>query len=177
MNELQSGAAHGHRSLMKRWLPFPLLWALLLIMWLLLNQTLAAAHIVLGALVALAATLALRVLQLPQPGMRRPRSALALLGVVAIDIVRSNIAVGRIVLHPGVRERTSQFLEIPLELRNPAALAALACIITATPGTAWARYESTRRVLTLHILDLIDEEAWIRTIKDRYERRLLEIFE
>jgi multicomponent K+:H+ antiporter subunit E len=68
-------------------------------------------------------------------------------------------------------------VQIPLELRHPAALAALACIITATPGTAWARYDSVRGVLTMHILDLIDDETWIRTIKERYERRLLEIFE
>ena len=33
------------------------------------------------------------------------------------------------------------------------------------------------RVLTIHVLDLIDESEWIRTIKNRYERRLLEIFE
>ena len=32
-------------------------------------------------------------------------------------------------------------------------------------------------MLTIHVLDLIDEKSWIHTIKDRYERRLLEIFE
>jgi multicomponent K+:H+ antiporter subunit E len=85
--------------------------------------------------------------------------------------------VARIVLNPRHRGQTSGFLDIPLELRHPAGLAVLACIITATPGTAWARYDSARSVLTLHILDLIDEEAWIRTIKGRYERRLQEIFE
>ncbi len=36
---------------MKRWLPFPLLSLALLAMWLLLNQTLAAGHVVLGALI------------------------------------------------------------------------------------------------------------------------------
>ena len=29
----------------------------------------------------------------------------------------------------------------------------------------------------LHVLDLVDEETWVRLIKDRYERRLMEIFE
>jgi multicomponent K+:H+ antiporter subunit E len=28
----------------------------------------------------------------------------------------------------------------------------------------------------MHILDLVDEETWLRTIKHRYERRLMEIF-
>ena len=162
---------------MKRWLPFPVAWALLLAMWLVLNRTLAAGDVILGAAVALAATLGLRALQAPQVVLRRPRAALELAWLVLGDIVRSNIAVGRIVVHPATRNQTSGFLHIPLELRNPVGLAALACIITACPGTAWARYDSTRSVLVMHILDLVDEETWIHTIKDRYERRLLEIFQ
>jgi multicomponent K+:H+ antiporter subunit E len=162
---------------MRRWLPFPLLWALLLAMWLLLNRTLAPGDVILGALVAFAATLAFSVLQSPQGSVRRPAVVGRLLGLVLADVVRSNIAVARIVMHPGTRHRVSGFVTIPLELRDPAGLAALACIITATPGTAWARYDSSRGMLTIHVLDLVDETSWIRIIKDRYERRLLEIFE
>ena len=29
----------------------------------------------------------------------------------------------------------------------------------------------------MHVLDLVDEETWVRTIKGRYERLLMEIFE
>ncbi len=162
---------------MKRWLPFPLLSLALLAMWLLLNRTLAAEHIVLGALIAFGAALALVALQAPQRGLKRPAAIVRLAWRVLVDIVRSNIAVARIVLQPGHRRRTSGFLEIPLALRHPDGLMVLACIITSTPGTAWARYDSARGMLTLHIFDLIDEEEWIRTIKDRYERQLLEIFE
>ena len=31
--------------------------------------------------------------------------------------------------------------------------------------------------MLLHVLDLIDEEEWVRIIKDKWERRLMEIFE
>jgi multicomponent K+:H+ antiporter subunit E len=62
-------------------------------------------------------------------------------------------------------------------VRHPGGLAALACIITATPGTSWARYDAARNTLTIHVLDLVDEEAWVRLFKGRYERRLMEIFE
>ena len=162
---------------MKRRLPFPLLWVLLVAMWLALNETLASAHLLLGAGVALAAILALSVLQEPQTRLRRPRLAAELLWLVLTDVVRSNIAVARIVLRIGTRKQTAGFLEIPLTLRNPVGLAALACIITSTPGTAWAGYDPGSGVLTMHVLDLVDDETWVRTIKDRYERRLLEIFE
>jgi multicomponent K+:H+ antiporter subunit E len=169
---------------MKRWLPFPLLWLLLLLLWLLLNQTLWVGHVLLGGVLAAGACHALRRLRTPREGgasapliLRRAGAAATLSWHVAVDIVRSNIAVARIVLHRGTRKQTAGFLEIPLALHDPLGLALLACIITATPGTAWARYEGDRGVLTLHILDLVDEEFWIATIKGRYESRLIEIFE
>lgn len=162
---------------MRRWLPFPLLWAALVAMWLVLYETAAAGQIVLGAAVALVAVRGLRALQEPQTRVRRPRVAVALLRDVLLDIVRSNIAVARIVLNPRARGRTAGFVDIPLDMRNPVGLAALACIVTATPGSTWAGYNSGSGVLTLHILDLVDEDTWLHTIKDRYERRLMEIFE
>jgi multicomponent K+:H+ antiporter subunit E len=71
----------------------------------------------------------------------------------------------------------SGFVQIPLELRDPHGLAALATIITATPGTVWAGLSPDESSLTLHILDLEDEQKWIRYIKDRFERPLMRIFE
>jgi multicomponent K+:H+ antiporter subunit E len=103
-------------------------------------------------------------------------SAAMLIWLVFVDIVRSNIAVLRIALRLPAPGRVAGFLAIPLELRDPRGLAALACIVTATPGTSWAHYEAAANVLTLHVLDLVDEEAWVRQFKDRYERRLMEIF-
>jgi multicomponent K+:H+ antiporter subunit E len=162
---------------MKRWMPFPLLWLALVAVWLLLNQSLAAGDVALAAVVAYGATLALAVLEPVKVVVRRPRTLAALAWAVLADIVRSNIAVARIVLDRGTRNQTAGFVHVPLDLRHPAGLAVLACIVTATPGTAWARYDSARSMLTLHILDLVDEQTWIQTVKDRYERRLLEIFE
>ena len=162
---------------MSRWLPFPLFSVALAALWLLLSQSLEPAHLLLGALAGLGGGLLLRQLQLPMQRVRRRfGTALKLLWMIFADIVRSNIAVGRIVFYPYVGGRTSGFLDLPLELRHPGGLAVLACIVTATPGTSWARYDAKRNVLTLHILDLVDEEAWIELFKGRYEKALLEIF-
>ncbi|MPZ47246.1 MAG: Na+/H+ antiporter subunit E [Betaproteobacteria bacterium] len=161
---------------MRTWLPYSLLTACLTVVWLLLTQTLAAAHWLLGFWIAVAAALGYASLRPPRTPVRRLRVVLGLAFVVTADIVRSNLAVARIVIHARTRGRSAGFLDIPLELRSPAGLATLACIVTATPGTAWAGYDSSSGVLTLHILDLIDESEWIAVIKERYECRLLEIF-
>lgn len=39
------------------------------------------------------------------------------------------------------------------------------------------QHDARRHVILIHVLDLIDEQEWIRLIKDRYERLLMEIFE
>lgn len=162
---------------MTRLLPAPLLSLSLLVLWLLLNQTLSSGHVVLGTALAIFGPIVLTALDLPKATIRRPEAVLRLSFLVLADIVRSNIAVARIILGPRPRNQTSGFLDIPLDMRDPYALATLACIITATPGTLWAHFDSTTGVLTIHALDLVDESAWIRTIKHRYERLLKEIFE
>jgi multicomponent K+:H+ antiporter subunit E len=155
-----------------------LLFLALVALWLLLNQSLDPGDALLGAALALGGTLAFARLQPPASGLRfRPRVLVELLGLVLADIVRSNLAVARIVLGLHRAKRTAGFLSMPLELRDPRGLAVMACIITATPGTSWARYDAARSILTIHVLDLVDEAAWIRLFKHRYERRLLEIFQ
>lgn len=165
---------------MRRWLPFPLLSAGLLAMWLLLNQSVAVGDILLGCIFALCGPW---LLMAPRPPASRHRRlwragvAVRLFFVVLTDIVRSNGAVAAIVLGWPRRRQTAGFLDIPLDLRSRYGLAALACIITSTPGTLWVAFDPDHGILTLHILDLVDENVWIDTIKGRYERRLLEIFE
>lgn len=162
---------------MRRWLPFPLLAAALVAMWLLLNESIALGTFVLGGALALGASLALTALDLPKAGFRRPGAALKLAAVVLIEIIRSNNAVARIILRPGTQGRRSGFVRVPLDTRNPYSLTALACIITATPGTIWVEYDSNDNTMLLHVLDLIDEDLWVKIIKERYESRLMEIFE
>jgi multicomponent K+:H+ antiporter subunit E len=158
-------------------LPHPLVSAGLLALWLLLNVSMSFGHILLGSAVALAGGWSLSALRPPKARIGRPGAILRLVSRVFVDVVRSNVAVARIVLGLGGRERTSGFVNIPLDLRDPYGLAALACIITSTPGTLWVKHDPATGMLTIHVLDLIDETQWIRTIKGRYERLLLEIFE
>lgn len=162
---------------MKRRLPLSLLAGALLLMWLLLVGSATPGAILLGLVLSVTAVWLLLVLEPPRTSLRRPLTALKLFWVVLVEVFRSNNAVARIILSPQTRGRTSGFVRIPLDMRNPYGLTMLACIVTATPGTVWAEYNSADRTMLLHVLDLIDEEQWVRIIKDRYERRLMEIFE
>jgi multicomponent K+:H+ antiporter subunit E len=150
----------------------------LVAMWLLLNSSVSLGQVLLGLIIAVLLMLAAAQLRPLHPRLRYLWMAVPLIFTVVIDIIRSNIGVARVVLGL-VRARSvhAGFVHIPLELRDPHALAILAAIITSTPGTSWAGVSDDGSMLKLHVLDLKDESEWIRTIKQRYERPLMRMFE
>ncbi|WP_278393018.1 Na+/H+ antiporter subunit E [Sphingobium yanoikuyae] len=160
---------------MRRLLPYPLLALALFGMWILLTGF-SPGHVVIAAAVGTLGAQIMRRLSPEQPRIRFNRAVVKLAALVIADIVRSNIAVGRIILFSPT-DRRSGFIELPIALRDPYALAALAIIITATPGTLWLQHDVRKNAVLIHVLDLVDEDQWIALIKSRYEPLLMEIFE
>ena len=161
---------------MTRILPHPLLSAALILMWLLLTRF-SLGHLVLGSAIAVLAGLALARIEPDAPRIRSWTALFRLVGIVSVDIVRSNWAVARLMLTNGRHgARTSAFVVIPLRLRDPVPLALLAVILTATPGTAWLEHDREAGTLLLHVFDMIDEDEWRVLIRDRYEALLMEAF-
>ena len=156
-------------------LPYPLLSASLVIMWLALNGF-TLGHLILGCIVAVFASWGMASLRPAKPRLKKWYLLPKLVGIVLYDIVRSNIAVASILITGGKRKHKSGFITVPLDLENPTALAVLAVIVTSTPGTAWLEYNSLSRTVLIHVLDLVDEAAWQVLIKTRYEALLMEIF-
>lgn len=162
---------------MRRWFPHPTMSFLVLGIWLVLNQSLAAGHLLLGSLLGLGLGAAFARLHPPPLRIRNRLTLAKLFFTVVGDVIRSNIALVRIIIGGRTSKVTSGFVAIPLQLTDPYGLAVLACIITATPGTIWMSYRATPGVLLIHVFDLIDEQEWIDTITDRYERPLREVFQ
>jgi len=162
--------------MIRRWLPHPLLSTLLALAWVVLNQSLSPGTLLLGVVLGVALGRVFAMLEPPRARVRHPGVAVRLLFRVIGDIVRSNIAVARLVLW-GNRDVHSGFVAIPLTLTDHYGLAVLSCIITSTPGTVWVSYDPPSNLLLIHVLDLQDHDAWIRNIQQRYERPLREIFE
>lgn len=161
---------------MTRFLPHPLLSAALVLMWLMLTRF-SLGNLILGSVLAVLAGVALARIEPKAPRIRSWRALFRLIGIVSVDIVRSNWAVAWLILSNGRGgERTSAFVSIPLRLQEPVPLALLAIILTATPGTAWLEYDREAGTLLLHVFDMIDEEEWRILIRDRYEALLMEAF-
>lgn len=161
--------------MIRRALPFPLLTLALLAMWILLTGF-SPGHMLFGAAVAVLVSRTMLSLRPERPTLRLGRAAVRLALIVFVDIIRSNIAIATIILlRPP--ERNSGFVELSTALRSPDALAMLAIIITATPGSLWVQHDAHRHIILIHVLDLVDEQQWARLIQERYEKLLIEIFE
>ncbi len=162
---------------MKRLFPAPLLSIALAGMWLLLNHSLSAGHLILAAIVGVAIPLLTRELRPLPVRVRRPGTILRLALSVLVDTSLSNLNVVRFLMFKSQRKHPPGFVQIPLDLRDANGLAVLAVIVCITPGTSWAELSLDRSILMLHVLELDSHEAVIGHIKQRYERPLMEIFE
>jgi multicomponent K+:H+ antiporter subunit E len=163
--------------MIKRWIPSPPLSIALFIVWLLLNQSLHLATMLLAAVLAIIVPLITKGLRPAPVRMRRPGVALRLSVRVLYDLLHSACSVARALLTRPSSDIAGAFVHIPLDVRDPNALAALAMICCLTPGTAWGEVSFDRTTLLIHVFDLKDEQAFIDLIKHRYERPLMEIFE
>ena len=162
---------------MKKLFPAPLVSAALFVMWLVLNHSVSAGHLILALILALVLPAMFRELRPQKVRVHHPVTILRLCFTVVADTTASNLAVLRFLLLPSQRQHPAGFVRIPLELRDRNGLAVLAMIVCITPGTSWAELTLDRSVLLLHVLEVDDEQAIIDHVKTRYERPLMEIFE
>jgi multicomponent K+:H+ antiporter subunit E len=161
---------------MKRLLPAPILSAALFAIWLVLNPSGSPGNVVIGGVLAIAMPLLAAPFSTSPARVRRPGVVLRLIAAVFYDVVTSNLEVAWSVV-TGARATRAAFVRIPLELRDPNGLAALAIITTVVPGTVWSELAPDRSAVLLHVLDVADEATFVAQFKSRYERPLREIFE
>lgn len=145
--------------------------------WLVLNDSLAPADLVIAALVALVVPWLASPLRPWGGPMRRPLVLARLVLRVGHDVILSALQVGKGTLQPRSRPPKGLFIVVPLELRNAQALASLAVITTVVPGSLWSELAPDRSAVLLHVFGVDDEAAYVRDFKARYEQPLKEIFE
>ena len=156
-------------------LPHPGLSFLLMLLWLLLSNSAAPGHLVLGTLMGVLIPLFTRRFWPERVGLSHPGLMLRFAGRVVLDIVLANFAVARVVLGPRSAVRPA-FVRVPLDIQGDFPITVLASVVSLTPGTVSADIDAERRHLLVHALSVADTEALVREIKARYEAPIKEIF-
>ena len=164
------------RSHRPGWLAHPVLSLVLAALWLLMQQSLAPAHLLSAAVLALVVPRLVHGFLGPASRVHSVPAAARLMGVVLWDIVVSNVAVARIVLNPAARPQPG-WVRVPLDTRHATAVTLFASIITMTPGTVSCVVDDEHWEILVHALDCDDPQAMAQQMKQRYESPLREIFE
>jgi len=163
--------------MIRRLAPQPVLTLALAGLWMLLANEISAGALVLGLVIGLAIPLVTARYWPDGVAPRRPLLLLPYAALVLWDIVLSNVEVARLVLFRRGESLPSRFVTVPLDLGRADAIAMLAATITMTPGTVSADLSADGRSLLVHCLSAADPDDVVAGIKQRYERRLKEIFE
>ncbi len=159
------------------WLfPHPLLTVIITIVWVMLQNSVSAGMVVFGVILGIIIPRATAVWWPDRPSGFRAGKMLGYIGIVVWDIIVANIQVAWIILTKSNAAMKPAWVEVPLDLKTPEAITILAGTITLTPGTVSADLSNEGRSLLVHALDTDDPQAVCDEIKNRYERRLKEIF-
>ncbi|MFY0646978.1 Na+/H+ antiporter subunit E [Sulfitobacter geojensis] len=160
-----------------RWLlPHPLLTLLLAVVWILLQNEFSAGMALFGVILGIVITKATAIWWPERPGGVHLGRLFSYAMIVLWDIIVANIQVAWIVLTKPNAALRPAWIVIPLELTTPEAITVLAGTITLTPGTVSADLSDEGHSLLVHVLHTEDPDSDRDEIKDRYERRLKEIF-
>lgn len=163
--------------MIRKLFPHPHLTILLTLVWAMLNDSISPGTLVFGLIVGMGIPLLTAPYWPDRSAMRIGLPLVEFCLVVIWDIIVASITVaGQVLFVPNARLRPA-WLAIPIDLRRPEAITALAGTITMTPGTLTAEISADGRVLLVHCLHAPDPDAVRDQIKSRYERRLKEIFE
>lgn len=160
-----------------RLLPHPWLTALLTVVWLLLINTVSLGDVLLGLVLGVVIPVVTAPYWPDRPRIRHPFKIAAYGLIVIWDVIKANVIVAGLILFRRNEDLQSRFIAVPIDLESPEAITVLAGTITMTPGTLTADTSACGRALLIHCLHAPDPEAVVAEIKDRYERRLKEIFE
>lgn len=163
--------------LISRIFPHPLLTGLLTLVWLLLVNSYSPNSLLFGLMLGIVIPFLTRPFWPDRPVLHHPLKIAEYILIVLWDIAVANVVVAGIVLFKRNASRSPAWISIPLELKSPEAITVLAGTITLTPGTVSADLSAEGHFLLVHCLDAPDPDGVRDEIKERYERRLMEIFQ
>lgn len=163
------------KLILDKMLPHPILSLILWLIWLLLNNTVAAGHVVLGLIFAILIPLLTASFWPEKVRIKAPLTLLKFLGTVLWDIVMANLIVAKLILGRNDNLKPA-FFHIELDIQNPLGISFLANTISLTPGTVSCDLTADRSCLLVHALHAENISDTIKHIKQRYETPLIKVF-
>lgn len=106
--------------------------------------------------------------------LHRVNAVIALLLIFIKELVLSNIAVLKVVLKPKLDMKPGIFA-LPTVLEKDWEITVLANLITLTPGTLVVDISPDNKILYVHAMDIDDVDDAINSIKNTFEKAIMEV--
>ncbi len=90
------------------------------------------------------------------------------------ELIKANLQVAYEVMTPGLRVSPG-IIRVPLDVETDFEISLLANLITLTPGTLSLDVSKDNKVLYVHTMYVEDKEEFIASIKNGFEKRILQI--
>jgi multicomponent Na+:H+ antiporter subunit E len=101
-------------------------------------------------------------------------AVLNLIYIFTLELILSNISVLKAVLRPKLNIKPGIFA-FPTELKEDWEITMLANLITLTPGTLVVDLSPDNRILYVHAMDITDADEAIQSIKNTFEKAIMEV--
>ena len=108
----------------------------------------------------------------------RQAGRIGVLGLLFLkELFLSAIRVAVLVVRPDIGSVRPAIIAFPLTARTDAEITLLANLITLTPGTLSVDVSEDRKHLYIHAIDVADRDALIRSIREGFEKKVMEALE
>ncbi|MFA1643774.1 Na+/H+ antiporter subunit E [Chryseomicrobium imtechense] len=142
--------------------------------WMFLSNSFSAATFIIGYILGLVMLFMLRRFFSTRFYMERVVAVAKLLLLFLKELIVSNIAVLRVILKPKMDIKPAIF-ELETKLTEDWEITLLSMLITLTPGTVVINISEDRTKLYVHTLDLEDVDNAVNSIRNTFEKAIMEV--
>jgi multicomponent Na+:H+ antiporter subunit E len=152
-----------------------LMWNILLALsWAGLTEEVTAMNLTIGFVMGFVILFLVRGLLRPTRYFLKVYQVFDLAAVFAWELLLANLRIAYEVITP-THYMKPGVVAIPLDVKTDVEITLLANLITLTPGTLSLDVSQDRRVLYIHAMYVEDVEELRRSIKDGFEKRVMEV--
>ncbi|MBY0221054.1 Na+/H+ antiporter subunit E [Mammaliicoccus sciuri] len=145
------------------------------VVWMFMTSSLTPSTFVIGYIIGLLLIIMTRRFFPGRLYIWRLWSALKLTAIFLRELVLSNISVLLLVIKPDLSSIQPMIFALPTELEQDWEITLLSSLITLTPGTIVIHVSDDQRTLYIHAIDVDDVDEAIDSIKNTFEKAIMEV--
>ena len=145
------------------------------VIWMLINSSVSATSFIVGYIIGLLLIILFRRFFKQLLYIGRLWSATKLFLIFLKELTLSNISVLMVVLKPDLEKIQPMIFALPTELEHDWEITLLSSLITLTPGTVVLYVSDDQSTLYIHAIDVDDVDEAIHSIKNTFEKAILEV--